>query len=340
MEDSKKTKLQLVQEIADLRQRCATLEQAAGDRNQLEADIMDAWNYAESIVESVREPLVVLSSDLKILSANHSFYETFKVTPRATIGNFIYDLGNRQWDIPKLRALLEDILPSVTVFNDYEVEHDFLNIGRKIILLNAREIFRKDIGSNIILLAMEDITERKQMETQIRELAFYDALTKLPNRRLLNDRLGQAMSASQRSGRYCALLFLDLDNFKPLNDTHGHGVGDLLLIEVANRLKSCVREIDTVARFGGDEFVVILNDLNVDKAESASQAEIVAEKIRTALSAPYLLTIKQEGKAETAIEHHCTASVGVALFINHEDSQDDILKFADTAMYQAKGVKR
>lgn len=340
MEDSKKTKLQLVQEITDLRKRCAALDMATGDRNQLEADIMDAWDYAESIVESVREPLVVLSSDLKILSANHSFYETFKVTPGATIGNFIYDLGNRQWDIPKLRTLLEDILPSVTVFNDYEVEHNFLNIGRRTILLNAREIFRKDIGSNIILLAMEDITERKQMEAQVRELAFYDALTKLPNRRLLNDRLSQAMSASQRSGRYCALLFLDLDNFKPLNDTHGHVVGDLLLIEVANRLKNCVREIDTVARFGGDEFVVILNDLDMNKAESASQAEIVAEKIRTSLSAPYSLAIKQEGKAETTIEHHCTASVGMALFINHEESQDDILKLADTAMYQAKGAKR
>lgn len=339
MNDSEKTKAQLLQEITELRKRCATLEVEAGDRKQLQADIMNAWNYAENIVESVREPLVVLSSDLKILSANHSFYDTFKVTPGATVGNFIYDLGNRQWDIPKLRTLLEDILPSVTVFNGYEVEHDFLNIGRKIILLNAREIFRNDIGSNIILLAMEDITERKKMEAQVRELAFYDALTQLPNRRLLNERLSQAMSASQRSGLYSAVIFLDLDNFKPLNDTHGHVAGDLLLIEVANRLKSCVREIDTVARFGGDEFVVILNDLNMHKAESASQAEVVAEKIRTSLSIPYSLVIKHEGKADTAIKHHCTASVGVALFINHETSQDDILKLADAAMYQAKESK-
>ena len=134
---------------------------------QLEAEIQDAREYAESIVETVRKPLVVLDSDLKILTANHSFYETFKVTPEETIGNFIYDLGNRQWDIPKLRVLFEDILPNETVFNGYEVDHQFPVVGRKIMLLNAREIFRKDIGSHIILLAMEDITARKQAEESL-----------------------------------------------------------------------------------------------------------------------------------------------------------------------------
>ena len=130
---------------------------------QLKTEIQDAREYAENIVETVREPLVVLNSNLKILTANHSFYDTFKVTPEETIGNFIYDLGNRQWDIPKLRVLIEDILPHDTVFNGYEVEHDFPGIGRKIILLNARQIFRENIGSHIILLAMEDITESKQL---------------------------------------------------------------------------------------------------------------------------------------------------------------------------------
>ena len=139
-------------------------------RKQLEAEIQDAREYAENIVETVREPLVVLNSDLKILTANNSFYETFKVTPKETIGNFIYDVGNRQWDIPKLRVLIEEILPNDTVFNDYEVEHDFPGIGHKIILLNARQIFRENIGSHIILLAMEDITERKSAETEINRL--------------------------------------------------------------------------------------------------------------------------------------------------------------------------
>ena len=131
---------------------------------QLSADIQDAREYAENIVETVRNPLVVLDSELKILTANLSFYETFKVTHEQTIGKFIYDLGNRQWDIPRLRALFEDILPNDTVVNGYEVDHLFPDIGRKIILLSARQIFRKNIGSRIILLAMEDITSRKQAD--------------------------------------------------------------------------------------------------------------------------------------------------------------------------------
>jgi diguanylate cyclase (GGDEF)-like protein/PAS domain S-box-containing protein len=190
--------------------------------------------------------------------------------------------------------------------------------------------------ASCVVVVAHDITEHIRAEEEIRNLAFHDTLTSLPNRRLLEDRLGQALANSNRSGFFGALLFLDLDNFKPLNDTHGHPVGDLLLIEVANRLKSCVRETDTVARFGGDEFAVILNELDADKTESTSQAEIIAEKIRIALSEPYLLTIKQEGMAVSIVEHHCTASIGLTLFINHEASQADILSWADTAMYQAK----
>jgi diguanylate cyclase (GGDEF)-like protein len=167
-------------------------------------------------------------------------------------------------------------------------------------------------------------------------MAFYDLLTKLPNRRLLNDRLSQAMSACKRSGCFGALMFLDLDNFKSLNDSHGHEVGDLLLIEVAVRLKRCLREMDTVARFGGDEFVVMVSDLSVDESDSAKQAGIVSEKIRAALAKPYVLRVQHEGNAETTVEHHCTASIGVALFEKHNASQEDILKWADTAMYQAK----
>ena len=140
------------------------------ERKRLESEIQDAREYAENIVETVIKPLVVLNFDLKILTANHSFYDTFKVTPEATIGNFIYDLGNGQWDIPKLRVLFEKILPQKTVLNGYEVEHDFLDIGFKIILLNARQIFRENIGSNIILLVMEDITDRKRAEEEIKRL--------------------------------------------------------------------------------------------------------------------------------------------------------------------------
>jgi diguanylate cyclase (GGDEF)-like protein/PAS domain S-box-containing protein len=181
-----------------------------------------------------------------------------------------------------------------------------------------------------------DITKRKQAEKEILDLAFHDTLTKLPNRRLLDERLNQAISITKRSGRYGALIFLDLDNFKSLNDTHGHGVGDLLLIEVAHRISSCVREVDFVARFGGDEFVVIIGDLATDHFSSAAMTNIVAGKIRTALGKPYNLKVKANGKSEHFVEHRCTSSLGVVLFLHHAVSPDEVIRCADIAMYQAK----
>jgi diguanylate cyclase (GGDEF)-like protein len=191
-----------------------------------------------------------------------------------------------------------------------------------------------------ILGVTRNIHKRKQMEDQVRHLAFYDPLTKLPNRRLLQDRFSQLLALSKRSGCYGAVMFLDLDNFKPLNDQYGHGVGDLLLIQVADRLRFCVRESDTVARFGGDEFVVLVSELMTDRSVSVNQAELIAEKIRSSLSQVYLLTIQRENEIAATVEHHCTVSIGVALFIGHETSQDDVLKWADKAMYQAKEAGR
>src|SRR3989338_4124741 len=154
-----------------------------------------------------------------------------------------------------------------------------------------------------------DISARKISEEHLKNLAFYDPLTQLPNRRLLVDRLGPALAASKRSGHHGALMFLDLDNFKPLNDEHGHDVGDLLLIEAARRISSCVREEDTVARFGGDEFVVILKELDSDKAVSATLASGGAEKNRAALAEPYQLELLQAEEGKTVIEHRCTSSI-------------------------------
>jgi diguanylate cyclase (GGDEF)-like protein len=171
---------------------------------------------------------------------------------------------------------------------------------------------------------------------QLRELAFYDTLTHLPNRRLLEDRLSQSLAASKRSGRYGALMFLDLDNFKPINDLYGHAAGDLLLIEAAKRISNCLREMDTVARFGGDEFVVLLNELSSERADSARQAHFVAEKIRSTLEQPYHITQVKDDGTRLQIRHHCSCSVGITLFMNHDAPPEEIMIWADTAMYQAK----
>ena len=127
--------------------------------------------YAESIINTVREPLIALDQDLRVVSVSSSFYEFFKVKPEETVGQLIYDLGNKQWDIPKLRKLLETILPEKATFDDYEVEHDFADIGRRIMLLNARQIKRVSGKERIILLAIEDITERKEIEEAHSKLA-------------------------------------------------------------------------------------------------------------------------------------------------------------------------
>jgi len=178
---------------------------------------------------------------------------------------------------------------------------------------------------------LTDITMNKAAAEEIKHLAFYDSLTGLPNRRLMVDRLNQALVFNARTGRDGAVLFLDLDHFKTLNDSLGHDVGDLLLQQVAERLVSCVREGDTVARLGGDEYVVLLESLSEDAPEAATQVEAIGEKILASLNQAYQL-----GQHE----YHSTPSIGVALFSNHNQSQEELLKHADIAMYQAKKAGR
>lgn len=209
-------------------------------------------------------------------------------------------------------------------------------------ILDQAQVVERDANQKAIRMCgtHTDVTERKLMEEQIRHQALYDGLTQLPNRYLFEDRLRQAMVKSKRTGCYGALMFLDLDNFKPLNDHYGHAVGDLLLIEVAARLKSCVREADTVARIGGDEFVVELEQLDTDKKLSEKEAESTADKIRQLLAEPYLLKITSGAGKESVVVHHCTASIGVVLFIGNEVTPEEILKRSDDAMYLAKDAGR
>ncbi len=191
----------------------------------------------------------------------------------------------------------------------------------------------KDPDGNVThhVSTLTDITQRKAAENEIKHLAFFDPLTQLPNRRLLLDRLQHALASSKRSGRLGALLFIDLDNFKILNDTLGHHKGDLLLQEVAKRLICCVREGDTVARLGGDEFVLLLEGLSLHQDEAAHQVKGIGTKILNALNERYDLD---------KCDYHNTPSIGVTLFDDHQSSIDELLKRADLAMYQAKAAGR
>jgi diguanylate cyclase (GGDEF)-like protein/PAS domain S-box-containing protein len=193
---------------------------------------------------------------------------------------------------------------------------------------SLRDVSGKVVG---VISLVDDITSRKVAEDEIRNLAFYDHLTGLPNRRLLIDRVRQAMASSARSEKYGALLFLDLDNFKTLNDTLGHDLGDLLLQQVAGRISSCLRKGDTVARLGGDEFVVMLEELSEYLQEAVMQTEAVGLKILAAFNQPFQLD---------RYEHISSTSIGVTLFTASDGSTEDLLKRADLAMYQAKASGR
>jgi diguanylate cyclase (GGDEF)-like protein/PAS domain S-box-containing protein len=246
-------------------------------------------------------------------------------------------LGRRfiEFLIPEAdRARLASQFSSLSHDNDvpYSINENLTRNGRIITCewFNAWLPSQPDRPREVVSLA-NDISERRRLEEEIRQLAFFDPLTHLPNRRLLLDRFGRVLAALRRAGGYGALLFLDLDNFKPLNDRYGHAVGDLLLVEVARRLSVCVREMDTVARFGGDEFVVLLNSLDEDWSSARHCAEQVAVKILAQLSATYRLNMDDK----TIVEHQCTPSIGLALF-DAVANEKDILRRADTAMYAAK----
>jgi diguanylate cyclase (GGDEF)-like protein len=188
-----------------------------------------------------------------------------------------------------------------------------------------------ELAAAMHVCSLNDITANKAAEHEIEQLAFFDTLTGLANRRLLMERIKQAVVNSMRTGNFGALLYLDLDNFKQINDTRGHAVGDLLLQQVATRLKGSVRDGDTVARLGGDEFLIVIEGLGRCQNEAGVQAETVANKVLANLNVPYVLN---------GSEHHNSPSVGLALFGQERVSADDLMKCADMAMYQAKASGR
>lgn len=218
----------------------------------------------------------------------------------------------------------------------------------KEIVTHLQEVLKKiskdAAQKNIVLEELKEIVERNRIHlekkvseySQIHNLAFIDALTGLPNRRLLDDRLNQIILNNKRWKSYSAAIFVDIDRFKAINDTYGHEVGDAFLIAVANRLTACIRASDTVARYGGDEFVVLLDSLDGNLKEAQKEASMVAGKILASLVLPYTLRIKDGKKAVKAIEHHSFSSLGIAMFDGVMADKDSILDRADKAMYISK----
>lgn len=280
-----------------------------------------------AIAFEAQEGIMITDADNLILRVNRSFTNITGYTAAEVIGRNPGMLGSDRHEAGYFEAMWKDIETNGRW--DGEIWNRRKSgevLPERVTITAVRDT--NGIVTNYVATIV-DFTMNKASEERIKKLAFYDHLTLLPNRQLLMDRLKHALSSSARSGRQGALLFIDLDNFKTLNDTLGHSNGDLLLQQVAQRLEACVREGDTVSRFGGDEFVVLLENLSDNAVESAAQTETVGMKILDSLNTPYLL-------AEH--EYRSTSSIGATLFNGHQQAQAAIMVQADQAMYQAKNA--
>lgn len=276
-----------------------------------------------------QEAILITDSESTILRVNQAFEEVTGYSAAEVIGKNPRILQSGRHDEAFYQAMWSLLRTTGMWSGEVWDRRKNGEIYPKRMTITAVYDDKQQLSNYVAVFA--DISQRKQSEQEIHQLAFYDTLTQLPNRRLLMDRLHQATAASQRSDEHGALLFLDLDHFKTINDTLGHAMGDLLLTEVSHRLKAALREGDTVARLGGDEFVVMLEGLSSQPDEAANQTEQAAEKIRFELNRPYKLKNH---------EYHSTTSVGACLFQGHQDSVEELLKHADIAMYQAKAAGR
>lgn len=290
-----------------------------------ELEYQNKLKLAATVFESSLEGMIVTDPNGTIIQVNEAFSRITGYSREEVLGRNPKFLKSKKHDA----YFYEQIWQSIQLYGSWQGEiwnrHHSGSIYPQHLAITAVKNTAADVVNYIGVFV--DITHQKKTEEEIAKLAFYDPLTNLPNRRLFKDRLGQAMISSSRNAHYAALLFIDLDDFKTINDTLGHELGDELLVSFSTRLFSCVREVDTVARLGGDEFVIILEHLDKREIIATSLAEIIARKILLLMHEPFVLNNQKI---------HCSCSIGATIFFKNEHPQDELLKQADLAMYQSK----
>lgn len=322
---------QFIAMIEYVRSNNSALEEVVKERTK---GLLESEAKLNTILDSVEAYIYIKDTQYRYVYANKKTCDLFGMTLGELIGHEDHEFFDIQ-----------------TAKNIRKFDSEVIEFGRKISLeetntdkqtgvsttyLSTKMPLMREDGSIYGLCGVStDITDRKKTEELIKELAFHDPLTKLPNRRMFDERFAFLLTQSKRHHQWGALLVIDLDNFKPLNDAFGHKAGDLLLIDVASRLNACVRQSDVVARFGGDEFIVALGDLSKDEESARAEAMRVASKILFHVRAPYVLLLDEEGN-DKMITHECTASIGVTLFGYDKQNKEYIFSEADKAMYCAK----
>ena len=299
--------------------------------SEMYAALEESTQYMTKILDNLFSYVALLDTNGVVQEVNKAPLERAGYHREEIIGHYFYDAPWWSYDEKVRDQLIEAIDAAKQGFTlRYDV---VVKMGDEFVPIDFQISPVHDNAGNLIGLLPTgvDITLRKKAEEEVRILAFYDSLTKLANRRLLMDRLQQALASSDRSGNFGAVLFLDMDKFKKINDLRGHDHGDSMLIEVAERIKGCVREVDTVARFGGDEFVVLFEDFGQNEAGASQRAASIAEKIRASLNLPFQINGQM---------HYSSPSIGVCLYNGQTVSVDDLIKHADIAMFRAKNEGR
>lgn len=286
---------------------------------------MEKQQRISAIAFETHEAIMITDRDSNIIRVNKAFQKITGYSEAEVIGKNPRMLRSGQQSKAVIAAMWKRLLESGTWEGEIWDKRKDGHVYPQWITITAVKDNAGTTSSYVGIFS--DISLRKKAEEEIYSLAFYDTLTKLPNRRNFLERIAQAQSISARSHLYGALIFLDMDRFKTLNDTLGHDQGDVFLVEVAKRLHKCVREMDIVARLGGDEFVVLMEEIDANEEAASQKVALVAEKIRRALAEPYLLVGHQL---------HSSCSLGVCMYRGDEESVESLLKQADMAMYQAK----